>query len=183
MKRKAKRASSALNRLGEVVGKVIFSICLLGLAAAFLRGEFGRTGQWVTAVVLVLLVFGFIGDRRKKRAARGISAMSGEDFERFVADKLRRRGFSDVCMTPTTGDYGVDITATKGGVRYAFQCKRYSGSVGVHAVQEVYSGSKKYGADRAVVVTNSKYTPNAREMADDLGVSLWELEMLDAILD
>jgi restriction system protein len=76
----------------------------------------------------------------------------------------------------------VDITATKGGVNYAFQCKRYVSPVGVKAVQEVFAGSRKYGADRAVVVTNSTYTPNAKTLANDLGVTLWDLEMLDAIM-
>lgn len=112
-----------------------------------------------------------------------VDGMTGVEFEEHVAAKLRRRGFTNVTMTPTTGDYGVDIMARRGGKLYAIQCKRYSGSVGVHAVQEVFSGSKKYKADRAAVVTNSCYTPNAKEMADDLGVSLWTLEMLDAVLD
>lgn len=116
-------------------------------------------------------------------STREVARMSGEEFERYVAKKLRAKGYTDVQFTPTTGDYGVDITAVKGGVLYAFQCKRYTGSVGVAAVQEVFAGSRKYGADRAVVITNSTYTPNAKTLANDLGVSLWELEMLDAILE
>lgn len=107
--------------------------------------------------------------------------MTGVDFERYVADKLRARGYHDVRFTPATGDYGVDILATKHGRVYAFQCKCYTGSVGVSAVQEVYSGSRKYHADRAVVITNSKYTPNAKTLAHDLGVSLWDLEVLNSI--
>ena len=107
--------------------------------------------------------------------------MNGTDFERYVADKLRARGYHDVRFTPATGDYGVDILATKHGRIYAFQCKCYTGSVGVSAVQEVYSGSRKYQADKAVVITNSRYTPNARTLAGDLGVSLWDLAVLDSI--
>ena len=49
------------------------------------------------------------------------------------------------------------------------------------ALQEVFSGSRKYQADRAVVITNSRYTPNARTLAGDLGVSLWDLAVLDSI--
>lgn len=107
--------------------------------------------------------------------------MDGVGFEQYVADRLRARGYHDVQFTPATGDYGVDILATKHGKVYAFQCKCYTGSVGVSAVQEVFSGSRKYQADRAVVITNSRYTPNARTLAGDLGVSLWDLEVLDSI--
>ena len=112
---------------------------------------------------------------------RSASGMSGEQFERYVANQLEARGYHNIQFTPATGDYGVDILATKHGRVYAFQCKRYNGSVGVRAVQEVYSGSRKYNADRAVVITNSKYTPNAKTLAHDLGVSLWDLEVLDSI--
>lgn len=113
--------------------------------------------------------------------SKSLRNMTGVDFERYVADKLRARGYHDVRFTPATGDYGVDILATKRGKVYAFQCKCYTGSVGVSAVQEVFSGSRKYQADKAVVITNSRYTPNARTLAGDLGVSLWDLAVLDSI--
>lgn len=107
--------------------------------------------------------------------------MSGEEYEKYVADRLAEKGFYNIRLTPSSGDYGVDILAEKGGVKYAFQCKRYSSPVGVKAVQEVYAGCRKYCMEQPVVVTNSSFTPNAKTLADDLGVSLWELEMFDAI--
>lgn len=142
---------------------------------------------WLIRIVvyLLLLVIAKIGatepphfpEFRKKQ----VHTMSGEEFERYVADKLRAKGYHNIQFTPATGDYGVDLLATKHGTVYAFQCKCYAGSVGVSAVQEVFSGSKKYQADRAVVITNSHYTPNARTLASDLGVSLWDLAVLDSI--
>lgn len=132
-------------------------------------------------IAWVCAVLGLIIDYRSKPAAE-IKNMSGTEFEKYVADVLRYKGFFNIRMTPVTGDYGVDITAEKDGVKYAFQCKRYSSPVGVKAVQEVYSGQHLYGADRAVVVCSSSYTPNAKTLAGDLGVTLWDLEMLDAIL-
>ena len=106
---------------------------------------------------------------------------SGEEYERYVAEKLEEKGFYNVRLTPSSGDYGVDILAEKGGVKFAFQCKHYSHPVGVKAVQEIYAGCRKYGMERPVVVANTRFTPNAETLADDLGVSLWELEMFDAI--
>lgn len=114
-------------------------------------------------------------------AAGKVATMDGVEFEQYVADRLAENGYHDICFTPASGDYGVDILAKKNGRRYAFQCKRYMTPVGVKAVQEVYSGCHKYGAEEAVVVTNSTYTPRARTLAHDLGVSLWDLETFDAI--
>lgn len=111
----------------------------------------------------------------------GSKKASGEEYERYVAEKLEEKGFYNVRLTPSSGDYGVDILAEKGGVTFAFQCKHYSHPVGVKAVQEIYAGCRKYGMERPVVVANTRFTPNAETLADDLGVSLWELEMFDAI--
>lgn len=107
-----------------------------------------------------------------------IDQMDGYEFEKFVAGLLRRNGFTDITVTSESGDYGVDVTAKKGGKKYAVQCKCYTGSVGVKAVQEVNSGSAMYGAEVAVVITNSHFTPAAMNMARNLGVLLWNREDL-----
>ena len=44
-----------------------------------------------------------------------IDIMSGEEFERYVAALLRANGFSNVQMTKASGDYGVDVLASKDG--------------------------------------------------------------------
>lgn len=58
------------------------------------------------------------------------------------------------------------------------QAKRYQGSVGVHAVQEVLGGKAHHGAARALVITNSTFTPNALTLAAQSGVELWDRTQL-----
>lgn len=111
-----------------------------------------------------------------------INHMRGQEFERFVAELLAANGYSEVNITKASGDNGVDILAKKDGVKYAFQCKRYSKSVGNHSVQEVFSGKAFYQADYAVVVTNSSFTPAAVEMAKKIGVLLWDGEYLNRLI-
>ena len=67
----------------------------------------------------------------------------------------------------------VDITAFKNGQKFAFQCKYYESPVGNKAVQEVYSGMAFYDCQKAVVITNNTFTPQAVELANKLGVELW----------
>lgn len=62
-----------------------------------------------------------------------IDQMDGDDFERFTAELLRRWGFQNVGLTKPSGDYGVDVIAYSHGVKYAIQCKRYSGKLGLKA--------------------------------------------------
>lgn len=100
--------------------------------------------------------------------------LTGEDYEKYVADKLKAKGFTKVSLTPKSGDFGADIIAFDGNRKFCFQCKYYSGSVGIAAVQEVMGAKAYYGCDVAVVVTNSKLTPSAKELANKSGVMLME---------
>lgn len=99
-----------------------------------------------------------------------INDMTGVQFENYVAELLRKKGHS-VQLTPKTGDYGVDLIMDG---HVAIQCKRYGKGVGVKAIQEVYSGMQHYGCSSAIVATNSVFTANAKTLANELGVILWD---------
>lgn len=100
--------------------------------------------------------------------------MTGEEFEEFCADILRGNGYTNVEVTKASGDHGIDVLASKDGLRYAIQCKRYSKAVGNKAVQEAYSGKAIYKADVAVVMSNMDFTSQAIDDARKLGVELWD---------
>lgn len=98
----------------------------------------------------------------------------GYDYEAYVAETLKRRGFRKIEQTARTGDYGVDLLASLHGKRYAVQCKYYAGAVGGFAVQEAVAGKAFYDCDRAMVVTNSCLTKSAWELADANDVEVLE---------
>lgn len=96
----------------------------------------------------------------------------GYAFEYAVAKRLRWYGYHNIKVTPSCGDFGADIIANKGFTRYAIQCKFYSGAVGIKAVQEALSGKAYYDCDKAMVITNSTFTPAAIELAKKSKVKL-----------
>lgn len=104
---------------------------------------------------------------REDRAA----AMSGTEFEDYVADIARSCGVS-VIMTSATGDWGVDLIVGKRPHRLAIQCKRQSRPVGAGAVQEVVAGAPMQDCTRTMVVTNHEFTPAARKLAELHGCEL-----------
>jgi restriction system protein len=91
--------------------------------------------------------------------------MGGLDFEKYVAELLRANGYRNVSLTERY-DFGVDIIAEKGGVRWGIQTKRHSGLVKASAVRQVVTGLKMYSCDRSMVVTNSTYSAVARRLAN-----------------
>lgn len=107
-----------------------------------------------------------------------IDEIEGHEFESFCADLLKNQGFEKVKVTKGSGDQGVDILAEKNMVKYAIQCKRYNQPVGNKAVQEIAAGRSFYNCNTAVVMTNNTFTPAAIELADKLGVTLWDGKFL-----
>lgn len=113
-----------------------------------------------------------------------IDSMTGEQFEHYIAQRLREAGYSNVQLTPSSGDYGVDIVAIdRNGISCAIQCKRYAKNVGVKAVQEVYAGAIHYGCNRKIVITSSYFTANAIELARESGVELIDRNGLNSKLN
>jgi restriction system protein len=93
-----------------------------------------------------------------------IDRMSGFEFEQFIAARFRGGGWT-VTVTSATGDYGVDLVASKDGERIAVQCKRHGKPVGISAVQQVVSGRLHHACTRSMVVSNQEFTRAAQELA------------------
>jgi restriction system protein len=120
-------------------------------------------------------------ERMQKILVSEVDTMKGRDFEHYVADLLLINDFKKIKVTKSSGDYGVDITATYEKDKYAFQCKRSESKIGIKAVQEAHLGRDHYKADVAVVVTNNYFTKQAYEAADGK-VALWDRERLGGLI-
>lgn len=103
--------------------------------------------------------------------------MTGNDFEQFCALVLQGNGYT-TRVTPTSGDFRVDIIAEQSGITYAIQCKCYSSDIGVDAVYQVAGGMKYYHANLGIVLTNRYFTRQAQELASGIGVVLWDRDSL-----
>lgn len=107
-----------------------------------------------------------------------IDLMSGEQFEHFVTYLFNNLGYT-ATNTKLSGDQGIDVLAKKGKITVAIQAKCYSKPVGNHAIMEAVAGAKYYNADKIMVVTNSTFTRNARELAESNNVILWDRSILE----
>lgn len=135
------------------------------------------------AGIVLIVAAGVVlcGRFRRNARARELDSMDGLDFEYYCADLLSGSGFSDVRVTRSSGDYGIDILAEKDGVTYAIQCKRYTGPVGVKAVQEAYAGRDYYDRMVGAVLTNQYFTKSAVQAAAKLKILLWDRGYIQAM--
>ncbi|MEU3426188.1 DEAD/DEAH box helicase family protein [Streptomyces gardneri] len=100
-------------------------------------------------------------------------------FTRQVERLALHLGFTDVANIDGANDQGGDILATREGRLWVFQAKWKAGAaVPPSAIDEVLEAKAHYGADHAVVVTNSRFGPLTRKRRDSLAavgmrVELW----------
>lgn len=100
-------------------------------------------------------------------------------FTRQVERLLLHLGFAEVTNIDGPNDQGGDILASRRGQRWVFQAKwKANAAVPSTAIDEVTEAKSYYHADRAVVVTNSRFGPSVIQRRDELRrvgqrVELW----------
>lgn len=111
-----------------------------------------------------------------------IDALDGEAFELALVELFEILGFEDVQRIGGF-DKGADITFRRDGKKVAVQAKRYKGAVGIDAVRQLIDGKRRYACDSGMVVTNSFFTNQAVECAQEWGITLWDRRDLSQFVE
>ena len=101
-----------------------------------------------------------------------LAAMDWEDFEHLIREIFEEEFAStggEVRVTRASHDGGIDAIAfdpdpIRGG-KIAIQAKRYTNTVGVSAVRDLYGTVINEGAAKGILVTTADYGPDAYEFA------------------
>ena len=103
-----------------------------------------------------------------------LAMMDWEDFEHLIRELFEqefRSSGGEVKVTQASRDGGVDAVAfdpdpIRGG-KIVIQAKRYTNTVGVAAVRDLYGTVMNEGATKGILVTTSDYGPDAYEFVKD----------------
>jgi len=101
-----------------------------------------------------------------------LAAMDWEDFEHLIRELFEKEFQSnggEVKVTQASRDGGVDAIAfdpdpIRGG-KIAIQAKRYTNTVGVSAVRDLYGTVVHEGATKGILISTADYGPDAYEFA------------------
>lgn len=101
-----------------------------------------------------------------------LAAMDWEDFEHLIRELFEKEFQSnggEVKVTQASRDGGVDAVAfdpdpLRGG-KIVIQAKRYTNTVGVSAVRDLYGTVMNEGATKGILVSTADYGPDAYEFA------------------
>lgn len=119
--------------------------------------------------------------RRKALLCERWKEMRSVEFEEFLERVFLELGYS-VETTRITGDQGLDLIVSCRGKRIGIQVKGYLNSVPNSAVQQAHAGMAYYGCDASAVITNSRFTQSALELANRLGCQLVDEDLLPNLI-
>ena len=108
-----------------------------------------------------------------------LAAMDWEDFEHLIRELFEKEfqaNGGEVKVTQASRDGGVDAIAfdpdpIRGG-KIVIQAKRYTNTVGVSAVRDLYGTVVNEGATKGILVSTADYGPDAYEFAKGKPLSL-----------
>ncbi|AQQ69684.1 EcoKMrr [Limihaloglobus sulfuriphilus] len=108
-----------------------------------------------------------------------LALMNWKDFEHLIRELFEKEfssGGGEVKITQASKDGGVDAVAfdpdpIKGG-KIIIQAKRYTNTVGVSAVRDLYGTVMNEGANKGILVTTSSYGSDAYKFANDKPLTL-----------
>jgi restriction system protein len=108
-----------------------------------------------------------------------LAAMDWEEFEHLVRELFEKefsQGGGEVKITRASRDWGVDAIAfdpdpIRGG-KIVIQAKRYTNTVGVSAVRDLYGTLVNEGATKGILVTTSDYGPESYDFAKGKPITL-----------
>ncbi|MER9746728.1 restriction endonuclease [Mesorhizobium sp. M0140] len=112
--------------------------------------------------------------------AMNLASMDWEDFEHLVRELFEKEFASrggEVKVTQSSNDGGVDAVAFDPdpitGGKIVIQAKRYTRTVGVAAVRDLYGTMQHEGASRGVLITTADYGPDAHKFAAGKPITLF----------
>lgn len=142
---------------------------------------------WITAgLVLLYTVLGIVSralDRRRFDHTEDVGQLDPYEYERYVGEYYRRKGYSVTQRGGAGADGGVDLVIAKDGGRLLVQCKHWkSFRVGPQPLRELWGLVDHEKAAGAVFVTSKDFTVEARAFARGKRLELVDGKQLAAMV-
>lgn len=111
--------------------------------------------------------------RSDQEVLNELRGYSPKDFELFITQLFSNLGFK----TEQTGgsyDGGIDVIATKDGIKHYIQCKKFiTRQVSVHDIRDFYGAlANKLANAKGYFITTNKFTLEAIKFAEDKPIEL-----------
>lgn len=166
-----------------MIGCLIFIILLfLAYTLCIALLPYVLAGALIYAIAAFLLTYygkGPVTFRSKEDMVnagfRGTRSMSDDDFARYLCDLYKRKKLN-LAIKKEFGDQRATIIMEKKGLKCAMQIRRQKSLVSAEAVEDVLKAMEKYDCGMGTILSDSHFTPEAKELAQKNSCFLVERE-------
>lgn len=102
--------------------------------------------------------------------------MTPQEYEQYIASIFQERGYETI-VTPQSGDWGIDVIATKGNEKIAIQAKMYghtSRKVNRATIMQLHGAMAFEKCTKAVLATDGEILEDALAVAKALNIEIMQ---------
>ena len=115
--------------------------------------------------------------------ANNFGRLKAREFEKLIRALFERMGY-DARLTSFVSDYGADVIARKNEETIVVEVKKFQDQVvGRPEVQKLLGSMFKYSANKAIFITTSEFTHQARELERTAPLELWNRTKLHTMIE
>jgi restriction system protein len=143
--------------------------------------------MWLLALAVVISTLGGafrrVSDGRRFDRTEDVQELDPYQFERYIGEYYRRRGWLVTQRGGRGGDGGVDLVIEDRDERLIVQCKHWKAwKVGVQPLRELWGIVAHERATGAIFVTSGRYTNEACAFAEGKDLSLIDGDRLKQMI-
>lgn len=114
-----------------------------------------------------------------------IDKLDGADFVRFLKELLKRCSYNNVEIVRMSNTFSIDLLSDFGGRKYAFRGIVSDQPLNDDCLDNLEEGMKHYKCQACYVLTNSRFTLSAKELARRMksDILLVERDVLEYLLE
>ncbi len=102
--------------------------------------------------------------------------MTPQEYEQYIASIFQERGYETI-VTPQSGDWGIDVIATKGNEKVAIQAKMYGHTtrkVNRATIMQLHGAMTFQKCTKAVLATDGEILEDALAVAKELNIEIMQ---------
>jgi HJR/Mrr/RecB family endonuclease len=126
-----------------------------------------------SSVIEILERCNKLSEEKSEDLNKKILLIEARQFEFEIANLFRLKGYTSF-TTRATGDDGVDVFASNENEKVIIQCKRWKRPVGRDKIDELAGVKSRYGCPKALLVTTSAFSDDAKRAAREHNIELWD---------
>lgn len=108
--------------------------------------------------------------------------LTPREFEQWTAKLLEHLSYTNVTLTPQSGDKGIDVYAESDGKKIGVQCKKFKGVVTAPLIQSFLGALQTAEISSGIFITTGTFSTGAQKISEEANITLIDAEKIKGLI-